>query len=85
MSDLRPADDGAEELDAQAISNRIHEKEADRPPREAFDFDEDTEAPESSTGSALGSGNLSDGAVDGIGDDGAAGDGMATAMNGPNG
>ena len=38
---------------------------------------------ETSTGGSLGAGNLSDGAVDGIGDDGAAGDGMATAMNGP--
>lgn len=85
MSDLRPADGGAEELDAQAISNRIHEKEADRPPREASHFDEDTDTPERSTGSALGSANLGDGAVDGIGDDGAAGDGMATAMNGPGG
>lgn len=85
MSDLRPASDGAEELDPQAISNRIHEKDADRPPREAFKFDEETGEPEHSTGSSLGSGNLSDGAVDGIGDDGAAGDGMATAMNGPNG
>lgn len=85
MSDVRPGGDGAEELDAQAISNRIHEKEADRPPREASDVDEDTDTPERSTGSALGSGNLGDGAVDGIGDDGAAGDGMATAMNGPGG
>lgn len=44
-----------------------------------------SEYTERGAGGALGLGNRGDGAVDGIGDDGAADDGMATAMNGPNG
>ena len=49
--------------------------------------DEDmvSEYTERGVGGALGLGNRGDGAVDGIGDDGAADGGMATAMNGPNG
>jgi hypothetical protein len=48
------------------------------------DKNDDTvgDAVEETSGSALGSGNLGDGAVDGIGDDGARDDGLAEAMGG---
>lgn len=43
---------------------------------------EPDDEPEADTGDTLGSGNLGDGAVDGIGDDGAADNGLANAMGG---